>query len=322
MQDEPNSKPDELLPTDHEPDEAELDLFLSEQDPEFAARMKELSADKSLKVEEIVDGDIAEELRAEMALWENGKPWKKFLYRNLRFLPKVSLLTKKFKAKAAVKIIAWAIASRNVAHDLGLSLWKNTRKGSVAAVIGLKDVLLGRINSFTGLSTKRKLLLFLTIALVAGTIYGLRYTFSGRLLPGESDLFIANFAEQGGEVFEYDTVEKQELFYDNVRSAPNLLLITKMVVNIRASSNSGENPMLAVEFFAEGMSPESILEFKSREAFFRDRMQRKIEEYTFDVLETPPGKQAMTADLLKDLNRNLSQGQLRGLRLKTIVLKP
>lgn len=322
MQDEANPNPDELLPEDHEPDEAEIDRFLDEQDPEFAARMKDLAADKNLKLAEVPEEDVAEELRHEIAKWEHGKPVWKFIYRNLTFLPGWVLGLRKLRAKLAAKAVALAIASRNRAHDLALGLWKGTRKGVVQTASSLKEGVGGGLKSFGAMSLKRKLLLVSTLAVIAGAGYGVYFAFTGRLLPGQKELFIANFADEGAPVFEYDPAEKPELFFDNVRSTPNLLLITKMVVNIRPSSNSGENPMLAVEFFAEGMSPESILELKSREAFFRDRMQRKIEEYSFDVLDTPPGKQGMAADLLKDLNRNLSQGQLRGLRIKTIVLKP
>lgn len=322
MQDETNPNPDELLPEDHEPDEAELDRFIDEQDPEFAARMKDLAADRNLKAAEVPEEDVAAELRHEIASWEHGKPVWKFLYRNLRFLPRLTLAFRKFRACLAVRVVAFAIASRNRAHDLGLELWRGTRRTAGRAASAVKEGVTGTLKGFGAMSLRRKLLLAATLAVIGAALYGVYFAFSGRLLPGQKELFIANFADEGAPVFDYDPAEKQELFYDNVRSAPNLLLITKMVVNIRPSASSGENPMLAVEFFAEGMSPEPILELKAREAFFRDRMQRRIEEYSFDVLDTPPGKQALAADLLKDLNRNLSQGQLRGLRIKTIVLKP
>lgn len=321
MQDD-TSNPIEALPEDHEPDEAEIDQFLSEQDPEFAARMKEIAADKNLVAADVPEEDVAEELRLEIEKWENGKKIWKFLYRNLRFLPRFSLAIRKARVRVAQKSVSLAIAVRNRAHDLALLLGRGARRVAVGTAVGAKDSVLGGLRSFAGFSLKRKLLFVATLAVLGAAFYGIYYAFSGHLLPGQSELFIANFADEGAEVFEYDPSEKQELFYDNVRSAPNLLLLTKMVVNIRRSENSGENPMLAVEFFAEGMSPESILEIKAREAFFRDRMQRRIEEYSFDVLDTPPGKQALTADLLQDLNRNLSQGQLKGLRIKTIVLKP
>lgn len=322
MQDETAPNPDELLPEDREPDEAELDRFISEQDPEFAERMQSLSADKNLKAEDIVVDNATQELHDETQRWENSKGLWKLIYKVFRFTPKLSLALKKTYANLAVKIVAFSIASRNNLHDWGLSFWKGSRKAVTTGALGLVESIGSNFKKFGKLRLKIKFLLFGTIIFVAAAIYGVKFALSGRLLPGEQELFIANFADEGAEVFEYDTTDRQELFYDNVRSAPNLLLLTKMVVNIKPSSNSGENPMLAVEFFAEGMSPEPILEIKAREAFYRDRLQRKMEEYTFDVLDTPPGKQAMMADLLKDLNSNLSQGQLRGLRIKTIVLKP
>jgi len=322
MQDDAAPNPDELLPEDHEPDEAELDRFLDEQDPEFAERMKVLSADRNLKVEDIVVDDATQELFEETQRWENSKGLQKFVYRFLRFLPRLSLALRKLIHRVSVKTVAFAILSRNHLHDWGLGFWKASRKGAATGAHNLKEGISSNWGKFAKLSLKRKLMLFVTMVFVGAAIYGVNFALSGRLLPGESELFISNFGDEGAEVIEYDPSVRQEMFYDNVRSSPNLLLITKMVVNIRPSANSGENPMIAVEFFAEGMSPESILELKGREAFFRDRMQRRISEYSFDVLDSPPGKRDMAAELLKDLNRNLSHGQLRGLRIKTIVLKP
>lgn len=322
MQDDANPNPDHLLPEDHEPDEQELDRFLAEQDPAFAAQMKDLSQDKNLKVEEIVIDDATQELFEETQNWQNSTGLKKISYRFFRFLPQVSLALKKSKARVAVKMVAFSIILRNEANDLAVSLWRNSRKYAKEGLSATQQTVGGGLKSFKKLSAKRKVMLFLTFVLVGAAIYGVKFALSGRLLPGERELFIANFEEAGGEVFEFDPSDRQELFYDNVRSAPNLLLIPKMIINIKASANSGPNPMIAVEFFAEGMSPEAILELKAREPFFRDRMQRRIEDYSFDLLESSSGKISLTQELLKDLNRNLSQGQLRGLRIKTLVLKP
>lgn len=313
---------DHLLPEDREPDEGELDQFLAEADPQFAKDMALLGKDKNLKVEDILIDDATQELFEETELWRQAKGTSKILFKVFPAMPRLSLRLKKFRHAVAVKAVALAIGAKNRAHDavVGFFKWSKVRAKDMGKAIQVKA---GESKAqLRRTSGKRKALFLVTFIFVGALLAAGYYVLQGKLIPKDKDLFIANFADLGAEITVYDPVDRQELFYDNVRSTPNLFLIPKMVLNIKASPNSGENPMLAVEFFAEGMSPEVILELKDREPYFRDMMQRRMEDYTFDFLESRPGKQDLSATLLKDLNRSLTQGQLRALRIKTIILKP
>lgn len=315
-------EPDHILPEDREPDEAELDQFLAEADPEFALQMATLEKDRNLKAEDIVIDDATQELFDETQEWENSKGLRRLLFRFMPGLPRLSLRIKKLGHLISLKSVAFAIGARNITHDIVKGLLKGTKYRLKRAAGATKAGIGSAVGEFKALSGKRKAFLLLTILFIGALVGAGYFVYLGKLIPRERDLFIANFEEMGAEVTTYDPSARQELFYDNVRSTPNLFLIPKMVVNIKASVNSGENPMLAVEFFAEGMSPEVILELKDREAYFRDLMQRRMEDYTFDYMDSKAGKQELTAVLLKDLNRSLTQGQLRALRIKTLILKP
>lgn len=308
------------IPLDHEPSEHDIDKMIEEQDPEFAAKMNDLAKQKL----DIADDqeNLSEALKEETSRWETAGGLRKKLYKYLHFLPRLSLGLRRFRHWAMVKVTRLLISAKNWFHDVGILIWKSSLTTGKASGKAIQAGLSKFGKTIKGMGWRRQLALLATLVFVGAILYGVKWTFSGRLLPGEKALFIANFAEEGAEVFEFDSSEKQELFYDNIRSTPNLLHLPKMVVNLRPGGDSGSNPMLAVDFFAEGQSPEPILEIKEREGFFRDLMQRKMEEYSFDTLDSPTGKQALAQDLLADLNRNLRQGRLRALRIKTIVLKP
>lgn len=310
------------IPLDREPDESEIDSFLAEEDPEFFSKLSEIKADSHLRVEEIPIDDEVEALHHEIAKWQDAHGPKKWLYILMPFLPRLTLTLRGLWHRAVASMVSNSIRLRNGLHDLAKGFLKGSKRFFKETVRSSRDRLSKFLRSLKFMSTRLKLLWFATLAIVGLSAAGIYLAVTGKILPPSNELFTANFLEAGADEFEFDSGSRMELFYDNVRSTPNMLLIPKIVANIRSSSSSGENPMVAVEFFAEGMSPEVILEMKDREPHFRDYMQRRIEEFNFDTLDTPPGKRSLTDVLHKELNRMLTQGQLKGLRIKTIVLKP
>lgn len=80
--------------------------------------------------------------------------------------------------------------------------------------------------------------------------------------------------------------------------------------------------MAAFEFYIEGYAPEAIIEFKDREVEFRDLVQRSIEEFTFDQLESGEGKRELCLRLQKVINSKLSTAQLKKVFIKTAIIKP
>jgi flagellar basal body-associated protein FliL len=95
-----------------------------------------------------------------------------------------------------------------------------------------------------------------------------------------------------------------------------------MVLEKTMTCVSGETPMAAFEFFVEGLSSEVLVEMKDREGEMRDLFQRQIEEFSFEQLDTTEGKKLLLERLKKAVNNSLSQGRIRRIFIKNVVLKP
>src|SRR5690606_28930606 len=104
------------------------------------------------------------------------------------------------------------------------------------------------------------------------------------------------------------------------RASQNLMILSRMTVNLQVSSGSGPNPMGSFEFFIEGNSPDVMVEIKDREHEVRDFCQRTIEEMTYDQMESVDGKQLLQEKLRRGVNRILTKGQIRKIFYKTAIL--
>jgi flagellar basal body-associated protein FliL len=136
------------------------------------------------------------------------------------------------------------------------------------------------------------------------------------------DLFIRSLEKIGTPVSEYNPNNEVEPFYDNPRFVKNLVTIDRLIVNLKPSENSSENPMLVVEVTIEGLSTDAIIEIKDRQAEYKDLMARHTEEKKYDELVSAEGKRALTEQYRDLLNANLTQGQVRRVMLKSFILKP
>ena len=161
-----------------------------------------------------------------------------------------------------------------------------------------------------------------TLGLLVFICIGLFVIWKNPFHFADDKLFITSWADLGGEVHEFTSNEDQEAFYDNPRFTKNLISISRMIVNVKPSENSGENPMLAIEINAEGISPEATIELKDREAEFKDLLIRQAEEFTYDELITTAGKQNLCDQFRLIINANLTNGQIRKVFLKSFVIKP
>ena len=136
------------------------------------------------------------------------------------------------------------------------------------------------------------------------------------------NLFLNSLAELGSDLTDFNPNSEVESFYDNLRFAKNLVSISPMHVNLKASENSGSNPMLAIEITAEGLSVDAIIEIKDREAEFKDMLLRLTEEKNYDELVEAQGKLALCEQYRDLLNAYLTRGQVRKVLLKSFVIKP
>lgn len=314
---------DGLINSNKELDIDDVDRFLDQQDPDFTRNVGAIGKDKNLKAADIDDLDVeAAALFEETQKWAQSRGLRRLIFRVFPFAPRVSIGLRRlwFKLLKGLRT-AWILA-KNESHDFLIRAWKGTIQGIKDGATNSKEAWRNYRMEMRRMPKRIKRLYYLTglIVILAGV--GIYYAVTGKILPKDKDLFLTNVEDIASESFEYQPGEDQELFYDNLRSMPNLFLLPKIVANIRPSHNSESNPMVAVEFFAETFTPEVMFELKDREPLIRDVAQRAVEEFSFDELESPQGKQKLTQVVSRELNRVLTKGQLKSLRLKTIVLKP
>lgn len=301
----------------------DLDRFLAQQDPAFSKKLGAIAKDKNLKIAEITELDVeSAALFEETQKWANSKGIWRIVYRLMPFLPKLSIGIRRFIFKIGKFSRAAVLWLKNDFRDLLIQFWKSSVGAAKTKAQETNEKIRIWKLEYRRWPGKLKTLLFVTQVVILLAFGGIYYAITGKIIPGEKDLFLTNFADVATHEYDYDGAQDQELFYDNLRSMPNLFLLPKIVANIKASTNSGPNPMVAVELFAEGHTPEVTFEMKDREALMRDSAQRAIEDFSFDELDSPLGKQKLTQVVSRELNRVLTRGQLKALRIKTIILKP
>ncbi len=102
----------------------------------------------------------------------------------------------------------------------------------------------------------------------------------------------------------------------------DVVLLRKVVVNIKRSENSGTTPMVAYELYVQGSNQDVAVEVKERERDLRDSAARVAEEFTYDQLSSAEGKNRFKVVLRKELNSKLERGRIVGLYFKTFIIKP
>lgn len=155
-----------------------------------------------------------------------------------------------------------------------------------------------------------------------GTIFSLLllgYVLKHRLIK-ENELFVTHFSKHSDQVLPL-TYENGEEFYNNTRLQENLYLFPKIIVNLKPNPDSGQS-MGAFEFFLEGLSQDSIIEMKEKEVELKDLIQRVVEGFTFEELESPQGKQALMDQIQREVSENLETGLVKKVFIKNIILKP
>ncbi|MNJ92532.1 flagellar basal body-associated protein FliL [compost metagenome] len=296
-----------------------LDDILAEADPEFSKSLNEIGPDDPAAVEIYDEGlELEYKLADEVKLWEQSTGKKKALLKVLPFLPRITykfkMMRTTFRLQKA-KFKANAIEFAKNGGPMILSWFKNQ-------ILKLKIGLGEALTSFKGFSLVKKLL-FVGLLLVTVAALTLVYRISTKgLLPKSEGLFVTSLEEWSQGNYHYDPKLEVEAFYDSMRASQNILVLEKMIVNLRRSSSSGLNPMGAFEFYVEGAASEVVVEIKDREPEMRDLFQRTIEEMTFDQISSGEGKQLLSEKLRKEVNKVLTKGKVRRVFIKTAIVKP
>ncbi len=300
----------------------DLDQFLQAQDPSFVSELGAISKDSNLTLNEVEIDENTAALFEKIERWRSGNILKRKLENIFPWLPKFSLFLEKVLFRIFTCFRGIAIRFKQFGYDWGTVGRRRLQTYLLAKSVLFKDGLIHSLHEFKNLSIKLKIAFLGVVLLFFACVGVATLAWKGKLLPGDPKLFITNLGDLASETFEVKEEEGMEKFYDTIHSKPNLLMIEKVVVNIKPSPDSGPNPMAAFEILVEGLNPDVVIEVKDRESFFRDMVQRTTEEFTFDEMQTPEGKRQFIQTLLHEFNKRLTTGELRNVRLRTFILKP
>lgn len=177
--------------------------------------------------------------------------------------------------------------------------------------------------TFQGWSARKKVAFVGLILGGLGTVYLIHFTSQGGFFKKTPPLFAASMADFTEQIFTWDPAAETMKFYAHPNIAPQIHLMKKMAVNLkRHELSQGRNPMGVFEFYIEGLSAEALIEIKENESYFRDKMMRSTEEFTVEELQTPEGRELLLTRLRDSLNSDLSQGLVKRVFFKNIILNP
>ncbi|MBV2167938.1 MAG: flagellar basal body-associated FliL family protein [Bdellovibrio sp.] len=294
-----------------------LDSIISSEDPEFADSLTQIGHDEPIEIYN--EGlDLEYTLEAEIKLWSEATGVRKKLLKIFPFLPKISykvrmkrttfrLSSRKWKEQAIYRI-------KNAGPLLLRYLGEQAAKSKAKIGVGF--------DAFKAFSVVKKLSFVGLIAATGAAGYLFYRLGTHGLMPQDGDLFIGSLADWSQNKYQYDPKNEMESFYESTRTAQNVLVMKKMVVNLRRSSESGQNPMGAFEFYVEGTASEVVVEIKDREPEIEDLFLRTIEEMTFDQVSSGEGKRLLCDRLRKEVNKVLTKGYVRRVFIKTAIIKP
>lgn len=302
--------------------EEELDRIIGEEDPEFLKTVGEIGQDNNLSLSQIVISDEDQALNEEKDAWAKSRGLGRIVYRVFPLAPHLSLRFKKWKYLLFVFLRAEKVRIKNFLYFLATDgkekALKKLKSAGTSAAEGASSV----AYSFKKLNWKLKIFALGLVLMAAGTGFFIHRAVTHGFFHGHDELFMPSLERIASEVQIYDPKKDVEPFYGNLRATSNILMMPKMVVNLRKSVQSGPNPMGAFEFYIEGMAPEVTVEVKDREVEIRDLMQRVIEEFTFDQVDSMDGKKLLLEKLKKEINAVLTTGKLKKVSFKTVIIKP
>lgn len=294
-----------------------LDSILAEEDPEFARSLSEIGPDG--EAIEIYDegSELKYALEDELKIWQEAKGFKRIASRVLPFLPKLSYQLKMKRTHLRLMWIKWKAEFRNFLQNAG-PLTVKALKGVLKSV---KSGLVSTVSTFQSFSWPKRLAV-LGLLLVTGLsgVFLLKLS-RGELFPRE-DLFVRSMGSWATATYQYDPKTDLDSFYDSTRATQNMVLMKKMIANIRPSESSGPNPMGAFEFYVESAASEVVIEIKDRSPEMEDLFLRTIEEMNFDELSSGAGKRLLCERLQREVNKILTRGKVRRVFIKTAIIKP
>ncbi|HEX4923687.1 MAG TPA: flagellar basal body-associated FliL family protein [Bdellovibrionales bacterium] len=304
----------------------EFDALLRDNDPDFEKQLKDLGdgirestaglSIERLNIDELIEDEEDDPLPSQKDVAPPAAA------KQSEFLKKVILLAKGI-AWAPVAVIRY-VRSRGIREAIQSLREELPKIGErvMAELLSVRDE--GRLawKNFKAASRKQKSnLLLLAGALVLLVYFGTRLIGGGGLpLPQLKD-YMSSLEPVAEKVTKYDVTQPMEDFNSPLRHPEHVVLLRKIVVNLRPSEGSTRNPMAAFELLIEAASRDTAIEVKDREKEMIDISARVAESFEFGEFSEGEGKERFKLALRRELNKVLTTGRVRKVYFKTVFHK-
>ncbi len=306
----------------------DIESLISESDPEFEEEINEL------KQEAEAEEKIAEEQREddeiiELSFEERFPKIYKYLIHPYKTIRKTSVLI--FSPIFSKTKKAASFLSRQAREIIGAALkfYKIIFSETLPKITGKIKLITSKITavfskvlqSYSDLSLKKKGLLYLLLIVVSGTIYMGRETMKGIWIPYLKSKTVYDLAEHSSLKFSFSVEDEWLLLRERFPNPEHQILLKKIVVNL-IRKNKFSNPMATIEFYLSLDSQEAAVEVKDRENQILDTIQRIVEGFNYDELNSSTGLYKMKSMIRNQINALLNMGRVKSVFISTIVSIP
>jgi flagellar basal body-associated protein FliL len=295
---------------------AEIDRILAIEDPSLAEAMKDLA-----EIGDIgdlgSDGPISDMLVVSAV--QSGTAERSI---KSRLVHAVNFI--RITLQGGLGAVASKLTSVSLKALLALIYWlkKFVKESLPHAIKSAFFAIRAFLNYLIGLPSKAKGQLLLVLILAAALVLVVRITFVGHFMPAFESRFMGSFADMADEKFQFSKEETWESFDDPMLHPEHVVLIERLIVNLKRSETSTSNSMALVELYLESSTKEAAMEIADREPEIRDLVSRVLERIPSDHLQTQLGKEKLKIILRKNINDFLTRGRVHRVFYKTIVINP
>ncbi|MES2769043.1 MAG: flagellar basal body-associated FliL family protein [Bdellovibrionota bacterium] len=134
--------------------------------------------------------------------------------------------------------------------------------------------------------------------------------------------YLSTFESVADQKFNYASDSKVIRYSNDLLLPQHVVLINKIVVNVKPGKLSTANPMIAFDLYVRTDTSEASVEIKEREKQIQDHLQRFCEGLNYDQLQTEDGKQTWKNRMKRELNLVLNNGKVKDIFFKTLLIKP
>jgi len=300
----------------------EIDAILKNEDPNFSESLSILKEDLNEVEGEIelapleIEG-MDEEASKTDTLPQAPKKDYKYFVRQILFWPINKIKNYIYTLRdLQEKGLSLVVEKAKSSFHWSLDFFKNSYQNS-------KQFFVILIKWFTNLQKLRKLQLisFVFIMFLIGLL--VQSILSGRLSKElNHDPFLSSFLKVAEEVIKVDPKSALESFDSPLRHPEYVVLLKKVVANLKPSLSSGAKPMAAFELYIEASSREAAVEINGRYKEFKDRASRVMETMPYDQVIKIEGKVKLKTLLRRELNEILLTGHIKKVYFKTLFYKP